>query len=196
MSGVVNRSKPFVERLIADQPLQLDENAQRALAAWIAISTIMAEFTDPKTQAISAEDRAALMKTGLPPMSWRILIGRYSGKDWSPIRYRHVGGISHYVDNIDAVNPDSVPRPHTIPAGTPNNIQVTTNVIRSLLIHVFSSPDPKMVDFFRDYRVPAGMVPLWPIWRPVINWPCSPIFDDARTSLMFESWLSPIVRGG
>ena len=187
MSLAVSAAKPLAEPLIKDMRVDLDEKAQRSLATWIAISTVMAEFTDPHTQAIPYEDRISLYKTSLPPSNWSISIGRYSGVEWSPMRYYHVGGLMAEA---------SIPRPNAIYNATPKNFQLTTYVIRSLLIQVFSSTDDSNVDFFREWRVPNGMTPIWPRFRKVIRWPRNPllVFDDKSTNCIAKSLNGPTPR--
>src|SRR5439155_24763123 len=94
MKGIVDRSKPFAERMIQGLPVCLNRQNQTDVAAWITLASIMAEFTDPRTQAIPPADRKLIMANRSPPPSWTVAIGRYCGEGWDPIAYRHWG--SHF----------------------------------------------------------------------------------------------------
>lgn len=55
----------------------LDQVAQTILAAWVAMTVMVAEYTDAEDVAIPQEDRDFLHRLRLPPPHWRIWIGRH-----------------------------------------------------------------------------------------------------------------------
>lgn len=152
MSALENESKHSLIKLIKNEKIYLTSDIQRTLAAWIAMSFIMAEYTDPKTVAITKAEREFLKKNLLPPSNWKIWIGRYSGDAWKDIRYRH-HGISVTSAPFDLKRKISV------------NTQTSTQTIGALFIHAFSTNRPENeikindpVEIFKPY-----MQLIWPI---------------------------------
>jgi hypothetical protein len=185
MSKIVERTKPFVEAMVLDQSSQLDIEAQTQLAAWIAITSIMAELTDRKTAGIGSGDREFVMKTLSPPDNWTICLGRYAGKDYAPARYRHYGLLF-------------LPAPEPKPVvGDPQwKLQFTTYTLCALVIHAFSSTDIDVALRLRDRFTPPGMIRIWPAPDDIISWPASRVLGDGELTAIAESGYSQISTSG
>jgi hypothetical protein len=179
MSQIVNRSKPFVESLILDQPIELDRQAQTSLAAWIAIATIMAEFTDSRTAAIPPGDRKILKATEQPPATWTIFAGRYRGEKFgSGSHYRHAASGFQYAGSSQ-----------------PDKFQFTTYALETFLVHAFSSTNSRLAAAMREAFSPDKMIRIWPTADKVISWPASPVIeDDHIDDLSLRGFLS-LVKG-
>ena len=81
MSRLETAAKPHLTSLILGKKCNLDKQAQHSLAAWIVMTSIMAEFTDIKTVSIPAIHRNQLRISGNPPDGWQIWTGRYHGSN-------------------------------------------------------------------------------------------------------------------
>ena len=57
MSRLENNIKENLLDLIIDKKIKLGANEQTRLSAWIALVTIMAEYTQRETQSVSQEER-------------------------------------------------------------------------------------------------------------------------------------------
>jgi hypothetical protein len=90
MSRLEKLAKPSLTSLILGRPISLSSSDQRAIAAWAVMTSITAEFTDPRTLCIPVNDRLHLMNEQEPTANWRIFIGRYTGPSWK-LRYSHFG---------------------------------------------------------------------------------------------------------
>jgi hypothetical protein len=181
MGTVVQRAKPFANSMILDESVELDSIAQDYLSAWIAISSMMGEYTLRETMAIEAEDRSALFKTHLPPQgNWVICIGRYKNRQPDQILRRRLHG------NLKVESPDAGYNVQSEAI----NFQLNTYALRALLIHVFSC-HKALSRSFDPLRVPNGMVRIWPRINTRIQWPCSYVFDDPRLkrlSVDYGNW--------
>lgn len=163
MSRLVSRTKLFVELMVLEKPVVISPDDQRDLATWIAISTIMAEFTDLKNIRVPPSDAAALWQNQEPPDSWTIFIGRYAGEAWAPVRWRHLGqGYQKIV------------------GGRRYDWQATTYTLGAFVAHAFSSTDAIEVLRFRKLWSPLPMIRIWPVTADTadLSWPASPVLMD------------------
>ena len=169
MSKVVQDARPFARAMILDESIELDARAQIVVATWIALATTMAEFTDPSTAGIPASDRAVLMSTKAPPLSWTVYVGRYEGTEFKGTRYRHHGmGLGF--------------KPRTRGHSTaPVSAQFTTYVLGALLVHALSCTDEALAAELRRAVTPAGMIRLWPNAGRIVCWPSTKLLDDTET---------------
>jgi hypothetical protein len=180
MSRVVDRAKPHVERMIFGQSFKLDRKNQTDLAAWIGVTTVIQEFANRLGRPrIPPEDRAVLMDTEAPPLSWSIWIARYVGEWWAPMGH-------YYIPMSYSKRPIDDGR--TPPRG---ELQLTTFSLGELLVHVFTATQAKMIEAYRSYigdaANPANPQQLWPIMGETLTWPTScPFGDDEADSLAFD----------
>lgn len=149
MSRLESAAKPLLTELILGRQVTLDTNAQCALAAWVTMFCITAEYTDRDHRGIPAADRAALMTSSRPPESWRIFIGRYRGTEWAR-RYAHCGFIFQRNNGANAL------------CGA---AQCSTFVVGELAVYACSASIPD-ADIAR-YLAPADDVALKQIWPPI-----------------------------
>jgi hypothetical protein len=171
MSRIVESATPSAKSLILDQSATIDGPIQKHLIGWIAITAIMAEFTDHKSLVIPREDRGFLMKTSVPPSDWTIMLGRYSGTERRPIHYQHCG--------MSYLNEDS-PWPTTNDGALPEYFQLTTFVLGAFLVHTFTSTDYRTVDAARSFINHQALVRIWPPVVDRIDWPATPALNDAQ----------------
>lgn len=179
MSGVVERAKPHAERMILGQQFELERQGMSDLAAWIAITTIMQEFANPKAQRIPPNDRQVLMLAGTPPSTWSIWVARYGGHMWHPMGHYHIP-IGYSKGSLHGEpSPDDPPR---------HGLQLTTFAFRELLVHVFTSTEAEMVDRYRRHiGESAKLSQLWPITADSLQWPpCSAFRDEEVDRLVFQ----------
>ena len=160
MSTIVDKAKPIAMRLIRGELIDLTESDMRHLASWIAICTIVAEFTEPGTIGISQEEINEVYNTQAPPSYWSICIGRYKGKDWAPYRYHHRGGKVVSGDNIAADIFQNNFAHHKV-----DGYQITIYTLGSLAIFCSSSTSP----IFPNTYTPDKMLKIW-IPDNSLNW--------------------------
>jgi hypothetical protein len=191
MGGIVEAAKPIATAMILDQETNIDRKSQTDLSAWIALATIMAEFNDPPTAAIPVQDRQRLLENHCPPDHWSIYIGRYSGKEWFPIRHRHIGGNWHFMV------------PGQSPAYTSDNhgLQLTTYTLGGFLVHVFSTTDPDMRQRFDAWPHHPSLFQLWPLRESLFspsqlsfNWPLTDYVGDSDVESLSNDFYDSAVR--
>jgi hypothetical protein len=75
----------------------MDAASQGIVAAWIAMTIIVAEYFDPAKAAVSYAQRQYLRKNQRVPPNWKIWIRHYKRGNWpaylvhNPCRYRRHG---------------------------------------------------------------------------------------------------------
>ena len=84
MSSVEEWAKPALIPLINGTASFLDHDSQGAVATWIAMKTMVAEYLDPSKVAITLGERQFLRDQRLAPSAnWRIWIGNYERTKWA-----------------------------------------------------------------------------------------------------------------
>ena len=127
MSSIEEMTRPVLEPLIRGQSSFLDQKAQKTLATWSAMKTMIAEYHDPGRVAgrlrisVGAQEFALILG-----QNWRIWIGNYERRQWN-------AHLAHATAGIASVT--SLPR---IDPTTPNT-QTTTVTVGKLFAHAFSS---------------------------------------------------------
>lgn len=171
MSVLENQAKPALAAMIRDEEFNIPTELQRILSAWAAMTAIVAECTDPLSQAIPPQDRVVLMDSLNPPEHWRIWFGRYRGQDWKQ-RYHH-GGMLVARSLAEAPKYGGVP-----------NTQASTFVVGHMLMYACSStvmsPDTHLVP-----ALASKLVRVWPISDRVFAWPPVDVLGDEEVK-----WLS------
>lgn len=174
ISRLENDAKPYLSALILNQSIEIDGPAQAAIAAWAALFSIVAEYTDILTMGISHADRYDLMKTGLPPTTWRIGIARYHGSEWRQ-RYRH-----HGLQGISTKG--------AVPPNSQFNTQISTFVIGALLLHTASSSLSSVTLEF-DRINDVGLVNIWPPRTDAFTWQSRQLISDTDCNRIADYFL-------
>lgn len=171
MSVLETQAKPALAAMIRDEEVEISPEIQRRLSAWAAMTAIVAECTDPPTQAVPPHDRAVLMGASAPPEHWRIWFGRYRGREWKQ-RYRHIGMLAA-TSRTEALAHAGVP-----------NTQTSTFVVGHMLVFISSStllePDTDLVP-----ALASKLIRVWPISDDTVAWPPVHVLGDEEVN-----WLS------
>lgn len=133
MSQIEQRSKSVASGLIGGNEMRIDEEAQRDLAALFCLITMRVEFLSTM-RSIAQFDRDFLRTRQYPPANWRIWIARYAAdaSQYADLWCQHYAAQA-FVHRVG----EQVRLPSSV--GELNcNFQVTTMVLGSLLVHVFS----------------------------------------------------------
>jgi hypothetical protein len=131
MSRLQMAAQPVVESLVRGQGITLLPEGQATLAAWIAMTAMVGEYTDPESVGATETERHGLMTTGRPPASWRIWIARYDGALEAPL-YSH-DSFGSYPDPGEPVR---------------LNGQASILVLGRLFIYAVSLPFPRQLELF------------------------------------------------
>lgn len=190
MGAIVDEARPAAAMLIRQKEFDVIPEIQRRLSSWIALATIMAEYTHEGSRSISNEDRMGIFISGELSENWRILIGRHDAADWLPHRYRHFGG------KLGLVNRQT----HARPSGPSGALQVSTYTLGPLAVRAFTSEHREMIDH-HDATAPCQMKQIWPTTR-TFQWPADDILhstdmmhlSDEFTYLGFVGQDGPVPR--
>jgi len=158
MSEMEEAAKPFLLPLFEANKIVLDTKAQKALAFWIAVKTMVAEYFLPKTAAIPVNEREFAWKNKQPPLSnWAIWLAQYDGDGINKAIWRHH---SWRMTWMPPGTQGLLPR-STIDNTVARKTQATTFVIGRLFIHAISSAEAGAVGGFNG-PVATKLVRLWP----------------------------------
>jgi hypothetical protein len=149
----------FPSSLFTDSitPFTPNISQQTALARWLSLITILAEFIDPATSvSIPKSDRDYLMNHKLPPIdTWTIAAATSHAIDWR-VKYKHHAlhtGV--YSDVIEATGVMSaVPR---------NNTQFSSFGMGNVFFQTFVCPVKGIVSDYRASLRRSGLQQIWPI---------------------------------
>jgi hypothetical protein len=164
MGTLESRVKPLILPLMADQQSVLNITRLTAIARWIALKTMVAEYETPILVSSLQAERTFLMQNEHPPEGWRIFLGRHASPDWQTTYSRNAATLWH-----------RTPPPRYAEVAQPRNTQAVTMGIGQLLLHVVATN----VD---GLKLPPGrfaslwMKQIWPdpkgfLWRtlPLLN---------------------------
>jgi hypothetical protein len=176
MSRLQERAKPIVLSLAMGRKRTLDDEAQRTLAAWCAMSTMTSDYFYPSRAAIPQRHRDALrLNNSLPEDEWRIWIGHYERGDWIP----------DWVRNAIAISRDEEPPAYLTDTFPIMNTQTTTLVFGKLYVHAFSSVHADLVSI--TGKPNEKLIQLLPCRSDrLIQWPPATMTDrDADNAAGF-----------
>ena len=154
MSRIESKAKPTLELLAPGIRPRLDLSAQQALAAWLALFTMVAEFTDRRTVAVTPEERSSLREYVRPSFGWRMWMGFHDDNDWKHRFFHHA--VAAY------------PTHETPPEPPPFNCQFTTIGFGSALFHTAWTPYDSSQLHLPD-RYAKRLASVWPTTSPELD---------------------------
>lgn len=182
MSRLETEAKTYLEPLIFGRQCQLRTRDQRLIAFWAAKTMMVAEYTDPRTQATTTEQRRFLYNhredLQLPPVI-RIWMGYRTLRE--PLRF----GYSHRGLRI---SPKLWKRPVNARLEDPNVQQTTFHIGRLLLVVVSTSLNlPRFGVGFGDFE--NALRPIYP--RPShFRWPLARELDNEAMGVIANAVLA------
>jgi len=164
MSQIEDKSKSVILDLQSHADIILSVEDQRKLVAWIALMTIISEFTDMPYKAIPSSDRKYFYENKIPPSNWEIWIGKYAGQEWK-LRYSHKGLKTPDFD-IEKFDVEK----------TKVQWQSSTFVVGGLMMHVISTSCKFLQTLKIEY---SRLTKIWPPISNPIHWHDVVIHDDS-----------------
>jgi len=168
MSILQDRAKPLLLPLMKGEKTTLNEQKQKIIAAWAAMTVINAEYITPGRAAISVVYRRHLFQHKEAPPRIRIWIGNFRRRKWP----------AYWVHNSLLIAPGDAPYPWQVgPGGLlwPNT-QVTTLTFGALYLQAFSCPYPEILGGLQPLK--QYMIQVWPIREKFMVWPPTATIDD------------------
>ena len=94
MSEVVNKAKPYLIPLFKGKWPVFDAAAQRAVATWAVLVTMVFEQSHPPTAAVVRSQREYLKAHLKPPKKWKVWVAKYEGQHHAGAWHRalHIEG--------------------------------------------------------------------------------------------------------
>jgi hypothetical protein len=151
MSRIQDAAKPLLFQMMNGNWPALDEYAQRKLANWAIMTTMVIDFADKHNQATTFQERETFRLALTPPTHWLVWIGWYREFRWS-FNFWHKG---------IGFEPENQQAPHSIGHC---DTQITTFAFGQLLVQTASSTSeivrPHLHGF--DYSSKIGLRQIWP----------------------------------
>jgi hypothetical protein len=171
LSVMEESTKPILSSLVQGTAGVLTNTRQRALAAWIAKTTMTAEFLMPKQTSLKQAEREDFRLRREPGDHWRIWIAYYLGNQFVQ------GSIFH--QGVGVCLP---PRPvrHGV-----TNTQYTVIFLGRLLVIALSSEEDQL-SYGIDRRYQAVIRQIWPLRGDDINWPPAGGVDDRGADVIMR----------
>jgi hypothetical protein len=172
MSGIETAAKPILIPLLRGQRIKLLRNDKRALAAWVALKTMVYDCKDQKQAVLDQFARDDFREQGKLPRGLHIWIGAHDLSDWyAQINYRSV---------LANLNPET-------PRTGFRNVQTTAFGIG----HLFTLTFVTALDEFKFKPIGYKRVlrELWPLRDPPIMFPL-PNISEAEVGRLGDPLLS------
>lgn len=118
------------------------------LSTWATMFTMVVEFRDTESAAITYDERHSFSRTNMPSFNWHIWLGHIDQvREHEPWNFFHYGW-----SRLEG--PDDVPYKHTS--------QTTTFVVGRLVFHCYSSRDPLFEPDATIFGLTHSIRPIWP----------------------------------
>lgn len=173
-STIEQRVKSILGKLILGTSLGIPSEDKQPLINWIAVTTIMAEFTGRDDRAIQRDVRRYLRENNKPDSSWYIYIGNYTGIETQ--LYRHATFLP--------VDPQKVHEPGYSITDSPDNCQCTVMIHGKLFIVAATIPLNEIESMFKHGISPYSdklirLLPVGPSGNNLINtmFNLEPVFE-------------------
>ncbi|MDR6870128.1 hypothetical protein J2Y55_001128 [Bosea sp. BE125] len=152
--------RPILGPLIKAQPLVLDEDSQRKLAAWVAMKIMVQEADNPVDMVSTFEDRTWVRDHLRPPPGWQIFIGQHSQAEWNTKWQRYASTL---------VTSDGNGEEFKDVETLAKNMQMITFGFGKLVVNAFST---KIIGLGIEYAAEHSLLfrQIWP-WKGNLLWP-------------------------
>jgi hypothetical protein len=183
MSDLQQDAKPFLVPMLKGEACRLHRRAQTTVAAWVAMTVMVAENIDREMVAIPQADRTSLRENRTAPRHWRIWLGRHH-------REKHALFTHRVLPFVPEEEYERLGRPTGAHAVGVNTQTSTICFGEHLLVHVMSSTVAWSI--IRRWKLPmqvsGGMAQIWPARAPIVAWPPGGTLTDTRIKLLADEF--------
>lgn len=179
---------PIARPLMLGSPATLSVSQQEILARWIALNTVVSEYLDPPSAAVSQDAKKMLMDGHLTD-EWTISIASYvGGGSWETRLRRHTMTLirEYQPPRSTGISQPGL-KPINIKRPVAKNTQVTTMGARHLVMQGLTCPFREVSTVYQGHLSGLGAVQISPSTRE-IRWPANSMLSEAGVTL-FADWL-------
>jgi hypothetical protein len=178
MHAIEDEAKPSLEKLIRNESIVLDQEAQQKLASLISLVTIRAEFLDRKFGSTKSE-KDFLREHGVPPPNWRIWIARFIGSAPGDYWYNRFALRLGPKKELETFLSASEFKSNVLPT---YNTQSSTFVWGQFCCTVVSST------YLTEFKGYDGKLPrIWPFCVPIIDSKLLPMLTDQGAATLGDA---------
>lgn len=187
MGRLQENVRPFLVPMLTGKSIRLHKRAQTILAAWIAMTTMVAEYVDRELVSVPQSDRDWLYQHKTAPKCWRIWVA--GGKRQTYALHSHRALIM--------ISPEEEIESVPVDARRAANTQTTTLCLgKHLIVHAMSSVVAWSI--IRRWKLPAPIRDLhdqiWPIRAGIVVWPQAHSLNDAGIALLTDNFFDAATR--
>jgi hypothetical protein len=182
MSQLQEETKPLLVPLLLGESTSLHRRAQTMLAAWVAMTIMVAEHVDQEQIAISDRERAWFREHRRAPPHWRIWIGAHQRQNYG--MYTH--------NTLAFTSEEDFQRSPGDLATTLNTQTSTICLGQHLILHVMSSTAAWSI--IRRWplspEIAGGLTQIWPVRNRIVTWPPRIRLTDDGIELVANEFLN------
>lgn len=186
MSSLQEAAKPYLVPMLEGRQVSLHRRAQKAVAGWIAMTAMTAEYLNEEMVSISQEQRDYLRETSQAPRHWRIWIGKY----------RRGQGKKRFWHNAMALTREKV-QGNALYARAPSNTQ-TTSICLGDHLFIYAMSSEVAWNLIRRWRFPAGIGPslrqIYPSAAASAEWPPGRELTFEEVDFVSDQFYNRVVR--
>ena len=156
MSRLEEAARPSLTAMMYSKQLVLDRQQQANIAAWTAMTSMVAEFTDIPNMAIPKIHRESLRVTGMPPDGWTIWATSCEDIGLIP-GYHHTGAAT--ATKLPKYEARLKPQTQTTMLGMHTLALLAISTVSDL---------PQMQTLANNVQ---GMTQIWPLVHDTVYWP-------------------------
>jgi hypothetical protein len=174
MGAMESAVQGFVTAMILGQSVSLTAEMQGALAQWVTLKLMVAEFNHRGEAIVTQAERDAFRESRDIPSGLRLWIAQCFSDKWCNAYVRHAATMT-------------LPGKPS-PSSSAKNVQTTAFGIGQLFFYAMGSA-VEGVDLSNYIHLSNQFVPLWPLSGGNLQWPpASPINDSVadRIAMVFD----------
>lgn len=184
MSILQKSTKPILVPLILGEASEINAEAQKKLATWATMATMVADYLDRDRSAIPEEQRTTFKENQAPLREWKIWVGHHEREEWRGHLVRSIFPIATE-KHVPEVMANGLHQPNT---------QTTAFTVGKLYFLIVSSEIPELAERFRLGGAAANKVAqIWPNVTDTIAWPPATL-TDAEASGLADAFFNSVLR--
>jgi hypothetical protein len=171
MNVLERDARPWLTPLVEGRAVSLSPDAQRTIASWITLKTMVAEYNRRHEDVTPRADRHAFRLSRTIPPWFRIQIAYHADWRWSGMYWRHAATFTR--------------NPAPIRFATSKNLQHVSFGVGSLFVNVVAG---YVVEPDEMFRLDAGFFPrIHPTPATWLQWPQGRAISAMEMNLVAES---------
>jgi hypothetical protein len=173
MGDLQRNAKPLISDMVHGKWPILDCASRLHVARWAIMFTMVYEFADPETMALTPNERLDFKKSLIPRDGWIVAAGNYVGCNHGAAWHR--GG-----SFLEVLDPNHV-------AAENNNAQTTIFAIGRVVFFTLRYPPRLRIDC-AEFTSSVGLFPVWPLNAHALPGRTFKVSDEDVPNIQYAFW--------